>query len=180
MLLSASTSLLLIVDIQERLAPAIHDGMAVAARAATLVQAARAFDVPVLATEQYPRGLGRTIPAVADHLAPDETVEKIHFSASEEPEVLRRIEHCARRQILVCGMEAHVCVLQTALGLRVRGYDVFVAADAAGSRDPANAALGYDRMRAAGVGIVGTEMVLFEWLYRAGTPVFKAVLPLIR
>jgi nicotinamidase-related amidase len=176
MLLAAEDSILLVVDIQERLMPSIAGAERVAARAGVLLGAARILGVPVLASEQYPRGLGRTVP----DLRPDEVVEKIHFSCAAEPGFLERIQALHRRQVVLCGAEAHVCVLQTALGLRALGYDIYLAADATGSRDPENRALALSRMMGGGVRVVSTEMVLFEWMGRAGTPVFKEILPLIR
>jgi nicotinamidase-related amidase len=180
MLLRADDSVLLVVDVQERLAPAIHAAESVISVVCTLLKAAAEFAVPVLATEQYPRGLGTTIPPVAELLPPGAAVEKIHFSAAHEPGFVERLRGLGRRQIVVTGTEAHVCVLQTALGLVEAGFDCFLVADAVGSRVPANRDLGIQRMRGEGVRVVTSEMVMFEWLHRAGTPIFKRVLPLIK
>lgn len=180
MLLSAGASLLLVVDVQERLAPAIEGGAAVIERVRTLIRAARLLDIPVLATEQYPRGLGPTVAEVAALLPPGAVLEKIHFSCAAEPGFLDRVRAFSRPQILVAGTEAHVCVLQTAFGLKEAGFSVHVAADAVGSRDPANRSLALDRMRLAGIPAVSTEMAVFEWLHRADHPVFKDVLALIK
>ncbi len=180
MLLAAEDSILLVVDLQERLLPAIAGAERVVERAGILVKAAGILQVPVLATEQYPRGIGATVPELAAAIGPGATVEKIHFSAAAEPGFLDRIRSLERRQIVICGTEAHVCVLQTAVGLRALGYDVYVAADATGSRDPENRALALSRMMGAGIRVVSTEMVAFEWMGRAGTPVFKDVLALIK
>ena len=180
MLLRAQDSVLLVVDVQERLAPAIHETDAIVETIRTLLTAAAEFAIPVLATEQYSKGLGATIPPVAELLPPGAAVEKIHFSAAHEPGFLDRIRSLDRRQIVVTGTEAHVCVLQTTLGLTQAGFDCFLVADAVGSRVPANRDLGIQRMRGCGVEIVTSEMVMFEWLHRAGTPTFKRVLPLIK
>jgi nicotinamidase-related amidase len=107
-------------------------------------------------------------------------VEKIHFSLAEEPGFLGRLGALDRPQVVVAGMEAHVCVLQTALGLLRAGFETYLAADAAGSRLLENKDLALARMREEGVRIVSAEMVLFEWMQRAGTERFKAVLPLIK
>lgn len=180
MMLSRSRSVLLVVDVQDRLAPAIHDGGAVLGRIETLLRAAGRLGVPVAATEQYPRGLGRTVAGISALLDPGAIVEKIHFSAAEEPGFVERLRGHDRRQVVVAGMEAHVCVLQTALGLATAGFDPFVVADAVGSRTAADKALGLERLRGEGVRIVSTEMVVFEWLHRAGTPEFKDVVNLIK
>ncbi len=180
MLIQRTDSLLLVVDVQERLAPAIHDGEAAAANNVRLLQAAAQLDVPTFVSEQYVRGLGHSLPAIRAAAVNAEFFEKIHFGCAAEPGVVDRLRATGRRQILVTGMETHVCVLQTALGLREMGFDVFLIADAAASRTPENRQLAIERMRACGVHIVSTEMVLFEWLHRAGTDDFRALLPLIK
>ncbi|WP_416242607.1 hydrolase [Azospira sp. APE16] len=174
MLIKPDQSLLLIIDIQERLAPAIHEGEAVIAHNLWLTQVARRLAVPVLATVQYPRGLGATVPALAEMLAPEEVVEKIHFSAVADG-CLDELPALARRQVVITGTETHVCVLQTALDLLGRGKEVFVVAEAVGSRRPEDKALALERLRQAGCVIVSREMVAFEWLHRAGTDLFRAV-----
>ena len=180
MLLSSERSVLVVVDIQEKLMPAIAESSRVARNAATLLKAAALLGVPAFATEQYPKGLGPTAASLRALLPPDGVVEKITFSAAREPAFMDRLERLGRRQIVLAGSEAHVCVMQTALSLLELGFEVVLVADAVSSRVPANAELGIARMRAAGATIVSTEMVLFEWLERAGTPAFKAVLELIR
>ena len=126
------------------------------------------------------RGLGHTIEPLARLLPLGSVVEKIHFNAAFEPGFLERMRDLDRPQIVVTGTEAHVCVLQTTLGLKDAGFDCFLVADAVGSRDPDNRHFGMERMRANGVEIVTSEMVMFEWLRRGATPAFKRVLPLIR
>lgn len=180
MLLEARRSLLLVVDVQERLLPAIHGAEGVLRWIEKMVRAAGVLGVPTVATEQYPQGLGRTAGAVGDLLPEAQRVSKIHFCAAAEPELMDRLAAAGRRQIVLCGTEAHVCVLQTAMGLSAAGYDCIVVADAIGSRDPANRLAALDRLRASGMDIVTGEMVLFEWMARAGTPEFKQILPLIR
>ncbi|HYH40175.1 MAG TPA: hydrolase [Azospirillum sp.] len=180
MLLSPERSTLVVVDVQERLAPAIHEAGRVIRNAGILLDSAGALGIPVLASEQYPRGLGATVPALRERLPADAVVEKIHFACTGEPGFVQRLDAFGRDQIVVCGMEAHVCVLQTVLGLRAMGRAVTLVADAVSSRAPANAELAIARMRAHGVEIVSTEMVVFEWLQRAGTPVFKTLSTLIK
>ena len=181
MILRAQESVLVVVDVQERLLPAIHESARVVRHAGMLLKAAAALSVPVLVTEQYPRGLGPTVEAVRADLPPGTPViEKITFGSTGEPAFNAVVEELKRPQIVLCGTEAHVCVMQTALGLRQQGHAVYLVGDAVSSRTPANHAAALERMRAAGVTIVTTEMVLFEWMERAGTPVFKVVSALVK
>jgi nicotinamidase-related amidase len=180
MLLDRERSILLVIDVQERLAPAIHEGPAVVATIRKLLSAAAELAVPVLATEQYSKGLGYTIEPVAELLPAGAVIEKINFSAAREPLFLERVRRLDRSQIVVTGTETHVCVLQTTLVLAELGFDCFLVADAVGSRAPVNRDVALERMRARGVQIVTAEMVMFEWLGQADTPAFKKVLPLIR
>jgi nicotinamidase-related amidase len=183
MLLAADRSQLLIIDVQERLVPAMHGPEPLLANLGVLLRAAPVLGVPALASEQYPRGLGRTLPGIADLLvAAGDTAgpfEKVHFSCMAEPGFADRLA-AGREQIVIAGIETHVCVLQTALSLRAAGHACFVVADACSSRTVASAELALARLRDAGVTVVSTEMVLFEWLHRAGTPAFKALSPLVR
>ncbi|HYH23548.1 MAG TPA: isochorismatase family protein [Azospirillum sp.] len=180
MLLSSERSVLVVVDVQERLMPAVHEWERVVNNAGVLLRTATQMGVPVVASEQYSKGLGPTVTAVRDLLPPGSIVEKIHFSAAYEPAFMDRLDSHGRDQIVLCGSEAHVCVMQTALGLRALGRTVFIVADATSSRNPANAEAGIARMRVNGVEVVTTEMVVFEWLHRADVPVFKSVLAHIK
>lgn len=176
-LLSRDASVLVVVDVQERLAPVIHGREGLLARVELLVAAAGLLGVPVLVSEQYPQGLGRTVEAVRRALpAGTIPVEKTEFSCAPVPEFAARLAALGRTQVVLAGMETHVCVAQTALDLRSRdGGSVWVAADATGSRRPEDARIALERLRAAGVGITTAEAVVFEWLRRAGTPEFKAM-----
>ena len=180
MLLSATDSLLLVVDIQDRLLPVMHDGARVVRNTGILLQAAQALQVPAAITEQYPKGLGATVEAVRSQAAAVPVLEKLHFSAWADPAIRAHIEAAGRQQIVVSGIEAHVCVLQTALELRGAGYRVAVVADAVSSRQADSAALALQRMSAAGVMAVSTEMCLFEWLGHAAHPQFRALSRLIK
>ena len=180
MLMRAEQSFLLIVDVQEKLAPVVLAPEAVIANVATLAKAAERLGIPRLASEQYPKGLGRTVPALAA-LLPDGAIHpKVHFSCFGEPGWPERVRALGRRQAIVCGMETHICVLQSALELKAAGYETFVVSDAASSRREESHRLGLDRLQSAGVFIVTTEMVAFEWLKRAGTAEFRDVLALIK
>lgn len=180
MLLDKTRSALLVVDVQERLAPAMAESERVVSRVRILLEAARRLGVPVLASEQYPKGLGRTIEPLAPLLEDATVIEKVAFSCAREPRFAEALSAARRSQVVVCGMETHVCVLQSAMDLKANGYEVHVAADAVGSRDPARRELGLARMRHAGCTIVDTEMVVFEWLGSAGGEHFKALSALIR
>ena len=183
MLLDRNRSQLLVVDVQERLMPAMHEGDRMADRCAILMQAAHRLGVPVTISEQYRKGLGATI-ARLDNVKGDAPVlEKMHFSCADDDAIARRVDGLAeaeRSQLVICGIEAHVCVLQSALGFKDMGLHVAVAADAVTSRRQDSVNLALTRLTAAGVAVVNTEMALFEWLHRSGTPEFKELSPLIR
>jgi len=177
MLASADGAVLLLVDLQERLVPVIHDAEAVVARAVRLAEAAQLLDIPVNATEQNPAGLGGTVAPLAAY--PRLVVSKTTFSAVAAPGLPALLPGGAA-QIVVAGCEAHVCVLQTVLGLLASGHRVLLVADAIGSRDPADRAAAIDRARQHGAEIVTSEMVLFEWLRDARHPRFREVQKLLK
>jgi len=175
MLLTAEHSLLMLIDLQSKLAPAIHNNAEVEQHCRWLVEVARELAVPVLATEQYPQGLGVTVPSLLNLLKSEEILEKIHFSAAQEPHIQAALADTGRRQIVLCGTETHVCVLQTALDLVAAGYQVFVVAEACGSRRDSDKQLALGRLQQAGAVIVSREMVAFEWLQQAGTAQFRHI-----
>lgn len=172
MLIKPDLSLLLMIDLQERLAPAIEDIDRVVENNLWLSRVAQRLSVPVVATVQYPSGLGPLVPPLREHV--DAIVEKIHFSAVADG-CLRDVPALARPQVVLTGTEAHVCLLQTALDLRSAGKEVFVVAEATGSRRAEDRRLALERLRQEGCRIVSREMVAFEWLQRAGTDIFRAV-----
>lgn len=180
MLIQEENSLLLIVDIQEKLAPAIDQGEAAIRNNKRLLQSAQQLRLPVFVSEQYVRGLGPTIPAIKTLAVNAHFFEKTHFSCTRQPGVLEMLKATGRQQVILSGMETHVCVLQTAFGLLHAGFEVFLVADAVSSRTPDSRRLAIARMQAAGIYIVSTEMVLFEWLEEAATEQFRALLPLIK
>ncbi|MFC4653981.1 hydrolase [Rheinheimera marina] len=174
-LLNAGESLVLLVDIQQKLAPAIADGKAVEQAAAWVLQVALQLGVPLFATEQYPAGLGPTAATLAELVPEPAVLEKIHFSAFKEPYIRQRLAETGRRQLVVLGTETHVCVLQTALDALAAGYQVFVVVEAVGSRTEQNKGLALQRMQQAGVVLISKEMLAFEWLQRAGTDTFRQI-----
>lgn len=179
-LISRDDSCLILVDAQQRLLPALAGAAPMQAACGLLLTAASRLGVPVLATEQYPKGLGHTVPALAALLPPGAVIEKLSFDAMAEPGMRDRVAAFGRRIAVVAGAEAHVCVLQTAFGLHDAGYRVVVAADAVASRAGEDRAHGLARMAEAGIVVATSEMVAFEWLGRADTPAFKQIIPLIK
>jgi hypothetical protein len=180
MLLNAGQSCLVIVDVQENLLPAVIEPERLLANCAFLMRVAAKLDVPVLTSEQYPRGLGPTVGELRGLADNGQAIEKVEFSCMANPAFSEKFEAIGRPQAVIAGIEAHVCVLQTALQLRQRGHQTFVAGDATASRGATDARLAIQRMREAGAQIVSTEMIAFEWLGRAGTSVFKEVSALIK
>jgi nicotinamidase-related amidase len=176
-IIDRSTSMLLVIDLQARLMPAIADGDAVIAKAAFLAEVAQRLAVPTLFTEQNPAGLGPTVPPLLPFAS--QVFAKHHFSAGREAGFSERLP-AGRKTIVVAGAETHICVLQTVLGLRERGYAVAVAGDAVGSRYPSDKDAGLRRMQAHGAEIVSAEMVAFEWLATCDDPEFKPVIGLVK
>jgi nicotinamidase-related amidase len=184
MLLSAKRSHLLVVDVQARLMPAVHEAASSLKNIDRLLQAASRLGVPVTVTEQYPKGLGSTVASVTEAL-PDaaRVLPKTSFSAASDPAAAERIAALrgeGRDQLVICGVEAHICVLQSALGFKDTGLDVFVVADAVSSRLPNSVTAACARLLHAGCHWVTTEMVAFEWMERAATDDFRALSPLFR
>lgn len=177
MLLQASDSTLLIVDMQGRLIPAIHDGDAVVAANAKLARAARLLEVPVVATEHHGKMLGVTVAPLAELV--QSTFQKMHFAATRERGFDAWLP-AARKTVLVTGCEAHICVLQTVIGLTEMGYKAVLVTDAAGSRKPADHHAALRRARAHGAEIVTTEMAIFEWMETCEHARFRDVLRLVK
>jgi nicotinamidase-related amidase len=174
--LDSSRAALIVVDVQEGFRKAIPDFERVARATATLIEGAEAIGIPVVVTEQYPKGLGETVPEVAEHLPEGaEPLEKVCFSAADAD----GFDLGGRDQALVCGIETHVCVNQTALDLLGSGVEVQVAEDAVGSRTDQNKRVGLHKMERAGAVLTSVETALFELLGRAGTDEFRQVQKLI-
>lgn len=180
----ADEACLIVVDVQEKLFVAIPSGPRVEANIGLLLDAADALGLPVLVTEHMAGSIGPTRRPVSERLPGNAAVvAKTHFSGWDEPGVRDRVEALVatgRRDFAICGLEAHVCVQQTALGLRDAGYTVRIVADAVGSRDYEDREIALQRMRGAGCDIVTTEAIAFEWLERGDTPAFKKLLRTIR
>ncbi len=177
----SALSQLVIVDMQEKLASAMSaEAMQQATKnCAVLAQAANLLDVPIVVTEQYPQGLGATLSQIQQHLPHLKAIAKTAFSACGEPKFNQQLQR-ENSQIILTGMEAHICVLQTALDLLQANKQVFVVEDAILSRDSANKASAVARLRDAGCIVTTTESVVFEWLGNASHPAFKTLSTLIR
>jgi len=171
---------LLVVDIQERLLQAIFEPERVGENSHRLIQAAVILNRPIFATEQYRKGLGPTIQALANAIPNFKPLEKVAFSACGAEGCLARFKAENISDVILCGIETHVCICQTCLDLLAEDFRVYVVADAVSSRTPENHFLGLERMRDAGAVIVSTEMIIFELLERAGTEEFKRILPLVK
>lgn len=178
---------LVIIDVQERLAAAMERRDEVVGRCVALARTAALVGMPAIVTRQYPEGLGGTVGELeeallplASHGARLQGVDKTAFCCAAEDAFERALEATGRSQVVVAGMETHICVAQTALALVASGLDVHVVADACCSRSPADHELALERMRAAGVAVTTTESVMYEAVGRAGTDEFKELLVIVK
>ena len=179
MTLRTDNTACLIVDIQERLTPALHEAERFTAACTLLIRGLHALGIPMMATEQYPQGLGTTLPEIKSLLPDTPFVEKTRFSAvlPETEDFIRR--HNAQNIVLI-GAETHICMLQTALDLHAQGLNAYIPAECAASRNPANKTNGLEQMRAAGVTVGNGESLLFALLRDAKHPAFKTISKLVR
>jgi nicotinamidase-related amidase len=178
-LLDAERTALVVVDLQEKLVPAIDDGARVLANTRLLLHLARVLELPVLVTTQYRRGLGDTVAEVRA-LAGESAIDKTSFGCFGDAGFRARLRELGRDSLLVAGVESHICVAQTVLGALADGRLVHVAADAVGSRTAENRAIGLARMERAGAVVSSAEMAVYELLGRSDGPAFKALLPHLR
>jgi len=186
-LLSRHRSRLLVVDVQQKLIPVIHDRESIVRRIRFLLDAAEQMEVPVMVSEQYPQGLGATIEEIAKHSSVSRVFDKLRFSAADafcEQTLLQNAvapdAHDGRNQVVVVGIEAHVCVLQTATDLLARGFRVYIVADAVGSGSASDQMIAVQRLRDAGATICTAEGAAFEWCETAEADQFKTMSKLIR
>lgn len=177
---SQKNTLLIIVDMQERLLGKIENAAQLTGNALILIESCKILNLPVIFTEQYPEGIGPTSPGLLPSLGNCPKISKRTFSCCRERLFMDAIEKIARKQILIAGIETHICVMQTALDLMQKGYKVQIAADAVGSRAPANRETGLNRIRAAGAEITSVESAVFELLETSECPEFKRILPFIK
>jgi nicotinamidase-related amidase len=179
--LERDKAVLVVIDVQERLVPAMDEKVykRILRSINLLVQGGKELGLPMVATEQYPRGLGHTVPELADACTAG-VVEKVAFGCCGEANFLRRLQEIGRPQVIVTGMEAHVCVYQTVLGLLGAGYHVHLVRDAICSRNKLDFLAGVENARAAGAVVTTVETALFQMLHAAGTPEFKAISALVK
>lgn len=179
-LLRAENSFLLAIDLQEKLAPAMADLESTLTAVKALLAGANGMRVPIAMTEHCASSIGATLPELREEAAGAKVLPKRFFCVAKEKNCLDYLRSLERRQAVICGTEAHVCVLQSALGLKAAGFDVYLVTDAVTSRDPRDRYGAIERMAAEGIRRVTTEMVLFEWIERGDSAYFKKLLPVIK
>ncbi len=179
-MLQKEKTALALIDVQGKLATLMHEREELYRKLQILVKGSRSLELPVLWMEQYPEGLGPTIPEVAELLSDQQPISKLCFSACGQQEFREGLRASGRDQVIVAGIESHICVYQTARDLLDDGYHVEVVADAVSSRTPENKLIGLEKMRKAGAEITSVETALFELLREAGSPQFKEIAKLVK
>ncbi len=177
--LDRSNACVVVIDVQEKLTPVMWNWAPVEKYCRAMILAAREMGLPVLATEQYPKGLGATVTSIREALGSAPLV-KMHFSCGADPEFTKALAATGKKQVIVVGMETHVCVFQTVRDLLDQGYQVFVCADAVTSRMEEHRRVALEQMRDLGAAITSAETAIFDLLHVCGTPEFKRVSPLVR
>jgi len=179
-LLSVEDSVLMVIDMQGNLYESMQDKQFLSENVQKLIRGVQVFGIPVIVTEQIPEKLGPTIDPVASLLPDVRRIPKSEFSCCDDEKIMKALKSVERRQVLLCGIEAHVCVYQTALDLLEFGYDVHLVADAVSSRTVRNREIGVEKMRDRGVHLASAEMVLFELIRTAEDPKFKEILKIVK
>jgi nicotinamidase-related amidase len=178
--LTADDTALLVIDMQERLFPVMHEKEKLLRNMLKLIRGAQVLEIPVILTEQYPKGLGPTLPEVKELLPDIKPIEKVSFNCCDEEVFCRALGALKRKQLLVAGIEAHICVYQTAMALCRAGYEVQVVGDCTSSREPENRLVALFKLGAAGVSPTTTEMALFELLKVAVGDKFKQISNIVK
>ena len=179
-MLTTKHTLLLVIDVQGKLADLAWRAETIQKNVGILIEGAKVLDIPMVATEQYPKGLGSTIPAIAEKLGDARVIEKNSFSCCAEYDFEIMLTEMHKTDIIVCGIETHVCVYQTVRDLLALGYNVHLVTDAASSRTEENWKLGVRKCETMGANLTSTEMLLFELLRKSGTEQFKAISKLVK
>jgi nicotinamidase-related amidase len=179
-MLTTDNTVLVIIDIQEKLFRVMHDKERLLQNVQKLVKGVKVLEIPVILTEQYPAGLGPTLPEISQLLPGVKPVEKVCFSGCDEGRFLQELESLHRKQVLIAGIEAHICVYQTAMDLLNRGYEIQVVADCVTSREVENKEVCLTRLNSAGVSLTTTEMALFEMLKVGRGEKFKQISNIIK
>lgn len=175
MLLNKDQSCLIVVDVQEKLTPKVMQAKHMVSRCEWLMRLSSELDVPVLICEQYPKGLGYTVEPLKTWLPMHMVIEKQSFSAYQDPYFYQEWQKLLRHQVILIGIETHVCILQTAMDFLANGAEVFVVQDAVSARHLLDHHCALERMKQQGAQIITSEMIFYEWLKQAGTPTFKAL-----
>ncbi|MCB0506669.1 MAG: hydrolase [Chitinophagales bacterium] len=178
-LIQTDSTALLVIDIQERLMPVVQDKEQVFLNTNRLIKAAQQLKIPTIITEQYPNGLGHTCTEI-EISEPTQVIEKICFSCIQSEQVMETLKNKNIKSLIICGVEAHICVLKTALEAMNIGIEVHIVADAVSSRTKDNKNYALERMKQSGAFIVSTEMILFQLIDKAGTDTFKFISKLIK
>jgi len=179
-LLSVEYSVLMVIDMQGNLYESMQDKQFLSENVQRLIRGMQVFGIPVIVTEQIPEKLGPTIPPVASLLSATRGIPKADFSCCGDEKIMKALKAADRRQVLLCGIEAHVCVYQTAIDLLAFGYEVHLVADAVSSRTVMNREIGLAKMRDQGAHLASTEMILFELIRTAEDPKFKEIFKIVR
>jgi len=179
-MLTAANAVLVVIDVQEKLARTIYEREKLIDNLQRLIKGAQVFEVPIIVTEQYPQGLGVTVPEIAPLLAGNSPLAKVHFSCCDDAKFPADLQALGRRQVLIAGIESHICVYQTATDLLKAGYEVYVVTDTVSSRTSENRQIGLNLMERAGAVMTSTETVLFEVLKVAKGDKFKAVSQIVK
>lgn len=179
-LLEKDHTAFVLVDVQGKLSEMVHDSELVLENLEKLIQGLRILDIPIIWLEQYPEGLSGTNERISKHLTGLEPIGKRTFNACNHPEFLKAVEETGRRQLLVAGIEAHICVYQTAMGLKSIGHEVQVVADASSSRTESNKEIGFEKLKVNGISLTSVEMLLYELLGSSEGEQFKKVLQIVK
>jgi nicotinamidase-related amidase len=177
---AAENTVLVVIDFQERLFPVMHDKEKLLRNAVKLIKGASVLEIPIILTEQYPKGLGPTIPEIKELIPDIKPIEKVCFNCCDEETFSKALETTKRKQVLIAGIEAHICVYQTAMALARAGYEVQVVGDCVASRNPENKLAALFKMSAVGISPTTTEMALFELLKVAKGDKFKQISSIVK
>jgi nicotinamidase-related amidase len=180
MRLEKEDTVLVVIDIQERLFPVMSEKEVLLKNTGVLIEGSQLLALPVLLTQQYTRGLGETLPELKEKINGFLPIEKTAFSCYDEPVFVEKLEETACKNVLICGIESHVCVLQTAVDLKAAGYNPVVVFDCVSSRSEANKSLALERFRHEGIMVAGYESALFELTKNAKDTAFKGISTLVK
>ncbi|MBN1355836.1 hydrolase [bacterium] len=179
-MMTRNSAILAVIDVQQKLIGHIHEHEKVVKTIVTLIRGMKILDIPILWLEQYPEGLGKTVPEIAEQLNQDSPITKLTFSGGRNADFIARLEESKRRDVILCGIETHVCVYQTAADLLQQGYRVEVVTDAVSSRTLRNSETGLAKMKSLGAGWTSLETALFELLETAEGDAFRKILRLVK